>query len=124
MEQGAVGSAKAVVDQTGHEIVYHALQAETDTDGGQPMSDDLNKRLATLNALLELKEAVAQDDLKAAQDCRDKRLILALDLFSADRKRHDALQQVFDVTGGWVRGVGRANTVREALKRAIPLFEH
>ena len=47
------------------------------------MSDDLNKRLATLNALLELKEAVAQDDLKAAQDCRDKRLILALDLFSA-----------------------------------------
>jgi len=54
------------------------------------MSDDLNKRLATLNALLELKEAVAQDDLKAAQDCRDKRLTLALDLFSADRKRHDA----------------------------------
>jgi ABC-type siderophore export system fused ATPase/permease subunit len=54
------------------------------------MSDDLNKRLATLNALLELKEAVAQDDLKAAQDCRDKRLILALDLSSADRKRHDA----------------------------------
>ena len=77
------------------------------------MSDDLNKRLATLNALLELKEAVAQDDLKAAQDCRDKRLILALDLFSADRKRHDALQQVFDVTGGWVRGLGSANTVVE-----------
>jgi hypothetical protein len=78
-------------------------------------------RLATLNALLELKEAVAQDDLKAARHCRDKRLILALDLFSADRKRHEALQQV---TGGWVRGVGSANTVREAIKRAIPLFEH
>ena len=60
-------SAKAVVDQTGHEIVDHALQAETDTDGGQPMSDDLNKRLATLNALLELKEAVAQDDLKGGR---------------------------------------------------------
>jgi hypothetical protein len=87
------------------------------------MSDDLNKRLATLNALFELKEAVANDDLKTAHDCRDKRLILALDLFSTDRRRHDALQQVFDVTGGWVRGVGSAKTVGEALKRAIPLFE-
>ena len=63
------------------------------------MSDELNKRLATFHALLELKEAVAQDDLKAAQECRDKRLILALDLFSGDRKRRDALQQVFDVSG-------------------------
>jgi len=88
------------------------------------MSDDLNKRLATLNALLELKEAVAQDDLKGAQECRDKRLILALDLFSADRKRRDALQQVFDVSGRWVRGIGSAEEVREALKSAIPLFEH
>ena len=88
------------------------------------MSDDLNKRLATLNALLELKEAVAQDDLKAAQECRDKRVILALDLFSGDRKRREALQQVFDVGGRWVCGLGNANTVVEALKRAIPLFEH
>jgi hypothetical protein len=93
-------------------------------DKDKPMSDDLNKRLATLNALLELKEAVARDDFEAAQDCRDKRLILALDLFSTDRKRHDALQQVFDVTAGWVRGLGSADTVVEALKRAIPLFEH
>jgi hypothetical protein len=88
------------------------------------MSDDLNRRLATLKVLLDLKEAVVQDDLKAAQECRDKRLILALKLFSADRKRRDALQQIFDVTGRWVRGVGSADTVREALKRAIPLFEH
>jgi hypothetical protein len=88
------------------------------------MSDDLNKRLATLNALLELKEAVAQDDLKAARECRDKRVILALDLFSGDRKRREALQQVFDVGGRWVCGLGNANTVVEALKRAIPLFEH
>jgi hypothetical protein len=46
------------------------------------MSNELNKRLATFHALWELKEAVAQDDLRAAQECRDKRLILALDLFS------------------------------------------
>ena len=84
------------------------------------MSDEINKRLATFHALLNLKEAVAQDDLKAAQECRDKRLILALDLFSADRKRRDALQQVFDVSGRCVRGIG----MREALKSAIPLFEH
>ena len=88
------------------------------------MSDEINKRLATFHALLELKEAVAQDDLKAAQECRDKRLILALDLFSADRKRRDALQQVFDVSGRWVRGIGSADKVREALKSAIPLFGH
>jgi hypothetical protein len=88
------------------------------------MSDDLNFRLATLTALLELDEAVSKDDLKAAQDCRDKRLILALDLFSADRKRREALQQLFDLTGRWVSGVGSADLVREALKRAIPLFEH
>jgi hypothetical protein len=42
------------------------------------MSDDLNKRLAISITLLELEEAVALADLKAAQDCRDKRLILAL----------------------------------------------
>jgi hypothetical protein len=34
------------------------------------MPDDLNLRLATLSALLELNEAVSEDDLKAAQDCR------------------------------------------------------
>jgi hypothetical protein len=88
------------------------------------MSNDLNRRLATLNVLLELDEAVAKDELKAAQDCRDKRLILALDLFIADRKRHNALQQIFDVSGRWLRGLGSADTVREALKRAIPHFEH
>jgi hypothetical protein len=88
------------------------------------MSDEFNKRLATFHALLELKEAVAQGDLKAAQECRDKRLILALDLFIADRRRRDALQKVFDVSGGWVRGIGSADRVREALTSAIPLFEH
>jgi hypothetical protein len=88
------------------------------------MSNDINRRLATLGALLELKEAVAQGDLKAAQACRDKRLILAVDLFIGDRKRHDALQQLFDESGRWVRGNGSADKVREALKRAIPLFEH
>jgi hypothetical protein len=87
------------------------------------MLDDLNFRLATLTALLELNEAVSKDDLKAAQDCRDKRLILSLDLFSADRKRREALQRLFDLTGRWVNGVGGADLVREALKRAIPLFE-
>ena len=88
------------------------------------MSDEVGKRLATLGALLELKEALAQGDLKAAQVCRDKRLILAVDLFIGDGKRHDALQQLFDESGRWVRGNGSADKVREALKRAIPLFEH
>jgi hypothetical protein len=88
------------------------------------MPNDINKRQATLLALLDFEDAVARDDLKAAQECRDKRLILALGLFSADRKRLGALQQLFHVSGRWVRGVGSADTVREALKRAIPLFEH
>jgi hypothetical protein len=88
------------------------------------MSDELNKRLATFQALLELNDAIAQDDLKAAQECHDKRLILALDLFSGDRQRREALQQVFDVSGTWVRGTGSADKVIEALKIAIPLFEH
>ena len=88
------------------------------------MTDITNKRLATLSALLDFEEAVARDDLKAAQECRDKRLILALNLFSADRKRLGALQQLFHVSGRWVRGVGNADTVREALERTIPLFKH
>jgi hypothetical protein len=88
------------------------------------MSDEVGKRLATLGALLELKEALAQGDLKAAQACRDKRLILAVDLFIGDRKRHDALQQLFDESGRWVRGSGSDSKVGEALKLAIPLFEH
>jgi len=88
------------------------------------MSDEVGKRLATLGVLLELKEAVAQGDLKTAQECRDKRLILAVDLFIGDRKRHGVLQQLFDESGRWVRGSGSAYKVRKALKRAIPLFEH
>ena len=88
------------------------------------MSDEVGKQLATLGALLELKEAVAQGDLKAAQECHDKRLILAVDLFIGDWERRDALQQLFDVSGRWVRGSGSADKVREALKRAIPLFKH
>jgi hypothetical protein len=88
------------------------------------MTDIINKRLATLSALLDFEDAVAHDDLKAARECRDKRLVLALGLFSADRKRLGALQQLFHVSGRWVRGVGSADTVREALKRAIPLFKH
>ena len=88
------------------------------------MTDITNKRVATLGALLDFQDAVARDDLKAAQECRDKRLVLALGLFSADRKRLGALQQLFHVSGRWVRGVGSADTVRQALKRAIPLFKH
>jgi hypothetical protein len=88
------------------------------------MTDITNKRLATLSALLDFEDAVARDDLKAAQECRDKRLVLALGLFSADRKRLDALQQLFHVSGRWVRGVGSADRVREAIGRTIPLFKH
>ena len=88
------------------------------------MTDITNKKLATLSALLDFEDAVARDDLKAAQECRDKRLVLALGLFSADRKRLGALQQLFHVSGRWVRGAGSADTVRGALKRTIPLFKY
>jgi hypothetical protein len=87
------------------------------------MTNIPNKRLATLNALLDLQDAVARDDLKAAQECREKRLVLALGLFSADRKRLDALQQLFHVSGRWVRGVGSTDTMLRTLKRAIALFK-
>jgi hypothetical protein len=86
------------------------------------MPDDTRLRQAALLALWDLQEAVDEDDLEAAQKCREKRLLLALELFSADR--HGALQQVWDVGGRWVRHVDDAEPVREALKRAIPLFEH
>jgi hypothetical protein len=88
------------------------------------MPDDTRLRQATLLALSELQGAVDEDDVEAAQQCREKRLLLTLELFSADRKRHEALQQVWDVSGRWVRHVDHAEPLREALKRAIPLFEH
>jgi hypothetical protein len=88
------------------------------------MPDDIRLRQATLLALLELQEAVDQEDMEAAQQCREKRLLLTLELFSADRKRNESLQQVWDVSGRWVRHVDDAEPVREALKRAIPLFEY
>ena len=87
------------------------------------MPDEIRLRQATLLALLELQEAVDQDDVEAAQQCREKRLLLTLELFSAHRKRHEALQQVWDVSGRWVRYVHDADMVREAPRRAIPLFE-
>jgi hypothetical protein len=88
------------------------------------MPDDISLRQATLLALLELQETVDQDDVEAAQQCREKRLLLTLESFSADRKRDEALQQVWDVSGRWARHVDDAEPVRAALKRAIPLFEH
>jgi hypothetical protein len=51
------------------------------------MADDTNKRMVTLLALLDLKEAVARDDVQAAREIREKRLIRVLDSFSADRGR-------------------------------------
>ena len=88
------------------------------------MPDDDGKRQATLLALLDLKDAVARGDVEEARQGREKRLLMAVELFSTDRKRHDALQQVWDVSGRWLRHVDNADTVREALRRAIPLFEH
>ena len=88
------------------------------------MPDDDGKRQATLLALLDLKDAIARGDVEEARQGREKRLLMALELFSTDRKRHDALQQVWDVSGRWLRHVDNADTVREALRRAIPLFEH
>jgi hypothetical protein len=87
------------------------------------MPDDDGKRQATLLALLDLKDAVARDDVEEARQCREKRLLLALELFSTDRKRHDALQQVWDVSGRWLRHIGSGDMVLAALGRAIPLFE-
>jgi hypothetical protein len=69
-----------------------------------------------------LQEAVDQDDVEAAQEYRENRLVWALGSFSGDQ--NEALQQVWDVSGRWVRHVDDATPVREALKRAIPLFEH
>ena len=88
------------------------------------MPDEIRLRQATLLVLLELQEAVDQNDVEAAQQCREKRLLLTLELFSADRKRNEALQQVWDVSGRWLRHVHDADPLREALKRALPLFEH
>ena len=88
------------------------------------MPDEDGKRQATLLALLDLKDAVARGDVEEARQGREKRLLMAVELFSTDRKRHDALQQVWDVSGRWLRHVDNADTVREALRRAIPLFEH
>ena len=88
------------------------------------MPDEDGKRQAPLLALLDLKDAVARGDVEEARQGREKRLLLALELFSTDRKRHDALQQVWDVSGRWLRHVDNADMVREALRRAIPLFEH
>jgi hypothetical protein len=47
------------------------------------MPDDIRLRQATLLALLELQEAVDQDDVEGAQQCREKRLLLTLELFNA-----------------------------------------
>jgi hypothetical protein len=88
------------------------------------MPDEDGKRQATLLALLDLKDAVARGDVEEARQGREKRLLMALELFSTDRKRHDALQQVWDVSGRWLRHVDNADMMREALRRAIPLFEH
>ena len=84
------------------------------------MTDDINKRMATLLALLDLKEAVARDDVQAAREIREKRLIRMLDSFSADEG--EALKQAWNTSGRWTRYVESADTVLEALECAIPQF--
>ena len=84
------------------------------------MTDDINKQMVTLLALLDLKDAVARDDVQAAREIREKRLIRVLDSFSADRG--EALRQVWDTSGRWTRYVESADPVVEALERAIPHF--
>jgi len=84
------------------------------------MTDDINKQMVTLLALLDLKDAVARDDVQAAREIREKRLIRVLDSFSADQG--DALRQVWDISGRWTRYVESADPVVEALERAIPHF--
>ena len=86
------------------------------------MTDDTNKRMATLLALLDLKEVVPRDDVQAAREIREKRLIRMLDSFSAGEG--EALKQVWDTSGRWTRYVESADPVLKALGRAIPLFEH
>jgi hypothetical protein len=80
------------------------------------------KRQAALMALLDLQEAADQDDVEAAQEIRENRLVRMLGSFSVEQ--NEALQQVWDVSGRWVRYVDGTAPVRETLKRAIPLFEH
>jgi hypothetical protein len=84
------------------------------------MTDDINKQMVTLLALLDLKDAVARDDVQAAREIRETRLIRVLDSFSADQG--DALRQVWDISGRWTRYVESADPVVEALERAIPHF--
>ena len=81
------------------------------------MTDDINKRMATLLALLDLKEAVARDDVQAAREIREKRLIRMLDSFSADEG--EALKQAWNTSGRWTRYAESADTVLEALERAM-----
>ena len=84
------------------------------------MTDDINKQMVTLLALRDLNDAVARDDVQAAREIREKRLIRVLDSFSADQG--DALRQVWDISGRWTRYVESADPVVEALERAIPHF--
>ena len=86
------------------------------------MPDEIRLREATLLALLELQEAVDQDDAEAAQQCREKRLLLTLELFSADRKRNEALQQVWEISGRWVRHVDDAEPGPRGAQARDPTF--
>ena len=64
------------------------------------MPDAAGKRLATLGALLKLKEAVAQGDLKAAQACRERgsswRLICLLGIGNGMTRFNNSLMRAGD----------------------------
>jgi hypothetical protein len=81
------------------------------------------KQFAVLTLLMDLKDAVAENDSKAVQDFRVARLVDALGGFS--ESQDDALQQVFEISGRWVRRVDgiSADMVLDALKHAILLFQ-
>ena len=88
------------------------------------MTDDINKRMATLLALLDLKEAVARDDVQAAREIREKRLIRMLDSFSADEG--EALKQAWNTSGRWTRYVESANPWKHsnARSRILEIWKH
>ena len=73
------------------------------------MTDDINKRMATLLALLDLNEVVARDDVQAAREIREKRLIRMLDSFSANEgeAKTDGSLSIFVGRHGAMNPAGR-----------------
>lgn len=83
------------------------------------MAYSSGNRLELYRFVEGLEDAVRNDDLTAAQHWR-QRLSFAVEPYAAaGEPLHDAVKQLFEISGKWVRGVGNRDETKHQINKLV-----